>query len=247
MRALDLLKRYAASTQLTYAATDDVPLDGVVRSVWRDLVVKRDKDGVERVNRINYELCVLQTLREQLRCKELWVVGASRFRNPDDDLPADFPVHRDTYYAALSQPRDADAFIAKLHQELTAALEALNKEIPKNHHVKILRKPKGHIKVSPLEPQPESVHVNQVKDLISQAWANTNLLDMLKETDLRVGFSDAFKSATAWENLDRATLQKRLLLCLFGLGTNTGLKPISAGGHGESYKDLLYVRRRFYP
>ena len=248
MRALDLLKRYAASTQLTYAATDDVPLDGVVRSVWRDLVVKRDKDGVERVNRINYELCVLQTLREQLRCKELWVVGASRFRNPDDDLPADFPVHRDTYYAALSQPRDADAFIAKLHLELTAALEALNKEIPKNHHVKILRKPKGHIKVSPLEPQPESVHVNQVKDLISQAWANTNLLDMLKETDLRVGFSDAFKSATAWENLQiwrRATLQKRLLLCLFGLGTNTGLKRISAGGHGESYKDLLYVRRRF--
>ncbi len=160
-------------------------------------------------------------------------------------MPTDFIVQRDTYYAALSQPRDADTFIAKLQQELTAALEALNKEVPKNPHVKILRKPKGHIKVSPLEPQPESVHVNHVKDRISQAWANTNLLDMLKETDLRVGFSNAFKSATAWENLDRATLQKRLLLCLFGLGTNTGLKRISAGGHGESYKDLLYVRRRF--
>lgn len=26
---------------------------------------------------------------------------------------------------------------------------------------------------------------------------------------------------------------------------NTGLKRISAGDHGESYKDLLYVRRKF--
>ncbi len=128
---------------------------------------------------------------------------------------------------------------------MTAALEALNKELPGNPHVKILRKPKGHIKVAPLEPQPESVNLSRVKDQIGQAWANTNLLDILKETDLRVGWSEAFKSATAWENLDRATLQKRLLLCLFGLGTNTGLKRISAGGHGESYKDLLYVRRRF--
>ena len=26
----------------------------------------------------------------QLRCKEIWVMGAGRFRNPDADLPADF-------------------------------------------------------------------------------------------------------------------------------------------------------------
>jgi len=41
--------------------------------------------GGQRINRINYEICVLQTLRERLRCKEIWVAGASRFRNPDDD------------------------------------------------------------------------------------------------------------------------------------------------------------------
>jgi hypothetical protein len=28
-------------------------------------------------------------------------------------------------------------------------------------------------------------------------------------------------------------------LTLYGLGTNTGLKRISAGEHGESYKELL--------
>jgi TnpA family transposase len=40
-------------------------------------------------------------------------------------------------------------------------------------------------------------------------------------------------------------LQKRLLLCLFGLGTNTGLTSVSMGNHGASYDHLKYVRRRF--
>ncbi|KJS16228.1 MAG: hypothetical protein VR69_10100 [Peptococcaceae bacterium BRH_c4b] len=73
----------------------------------------------------------------------------------------------------------------------------------------------------------------------------TNLLDILKEADLRVFFTDQFKTVAAREVIDRATLQKRLILTLYGLGTNTGLKRISAGEHGESYKDLLYIRRKF--
>ena len=42
------------------------------------------------------------------------------------------------------------------------------------------------------------------------------------------------------EHLDRLTLQKRLLLCLYALGTNTGLKRMSGGDANENYKDLLY-------
>ena len=40
-------------------------------------------------------------------------------------------------------------------------------------------------------------------------------------------------------------LQERLLLCLHGLGTNTGLKRMAAGQAAITYKDLLYVCRRF--
>lgn len=36
-----------------------------------------------------------------------------------------------------------------------------------------------------------------------------------------------------------------MLLALYGLGTNTGIKRISAGRHGVSYKELLHVRK-FY-
>jgi hypothetical protein len=64
------------------------------------------------LDRLKYELCVLQALRERLRCKEIWVVGANRYRNPDEDLPTDFEVQREQYYAALSLPLDAENFIA---------------------------------------------------------------------------------------------------------------------------------------
>ena len=245
IRALTLLKQYADRDQAYYDDTEDIPLDGVVPADWRGLVQQRTKRGKVRINRINYELCVLHALREKLRCKEIWVEGAFRFRNSDLDLPLDFDVQRETYYTALNQPLAAEAFITRLQQELAQALATLNRGMPKNRAVTIQRTEKGKISLSPLEPQPEPVNLLRLKADVSQRWPMTNLLDMLKETDLRVNFTDQFKSATTRENMDRETLQKRLLLCLYGLGTNTGLKRIGAGNHGETYKDLLYVRRRF--
>ncbi len=84
-----------------------------------------------------------------------------------------------------------------------------------------------------------------LKGEINRLWYKTSLLDILKETDLRVDFTRKFKSMGTREILDRETLQKRLLLCLFGMGTNTGLKRINTGIDGENYQDLIYVRRRY--
>lgn len=111
--ALAPLKHYAAhpSTQPFFSKDDVVPLDGVIRPALRDVVIKRDQDGGVQINRVNYELGVLETVREKLRCKELWLAGANRLRNPDDDLASDFDAQRATYYAALMKPHDADTFI----------------------------------------------------------------------------------------------------------------------------------------
>jgi TnpA family transposase len=43
-------------------------------------------------------------LRDKLRCKEIWVQGANRYRNPDEDLPTDFEQKREAYCQALNQP-----------------------------------------------------------------------------------------------------------------------------------------------
>ncbi len=243
--ALALLKKYAESSVQYYPPGETVPIEGVIRSPWRPIVIGEDKYGQPRLNRINYELCVLETLRERLRCKEIWMLGADHYRNPEEDLPADFDVQPAAYYQALEKPLDVESFIRDLQQQMTLELEELDRTLPRNGKVRVLNRGGGWISLTPLDVQPEPRNLNQLKAAVFARWPMTSLLDILKETDLRVGFTNHFKSATAWEVLDRPTLQKRLLLCLYALGTNTGLKRVCAGDHGEAYKDLQYVRRRF--
>ena len=245
IRALRLLKAHTESRARYYPLEEDVPIEGVVRPGWRDIIVERDKEGHERVNRVNYEICALQALREGLRCREIWVEGGARFGNPDRDLPADFDARRADYYAALGQPSDAATFIAGLRREMEAALDGLDRTLPRLTGIEITTKGDGWIGVSPLDALPEAPTLAGLKGEIGRRWSMTSLLDILKEADLRLGLTDLFTSVASREHIDRPTLQKRLLLCLYGMGTNAGLKRVAAGDHGEAYKDLLYVRRRY--
>jgi TnpA family transposase len=243
--ALDFLRGRRDSNKRYFSLEDGVSIDGVVKAKLRDLVVEKDANGVERVNRINYEIAVLQVLRDRLRCKEIWVVGADRYRNPDDDLPSDFEVNREEYYAELKQPPGAEEFLGGLKQSMADALEKFNATVPRNPKVRIVERRKGSIILSPLDAQPEPLNLSYLKGEVTHRWPMTSLLDVLKETDLRVGFTEEFQSASSREVIDRAELQKRLLLSFYGLGTNTGLKRVSASDTGISYKELLHVRRKF--
>jgi len=245
IEALALLERYLDRKVQYYPPEETVPIDGVVPDAWRDAVVELDPEDEPRINRLSYEICVLQTLQKRLRCKEIWVEEADRYRNPDEDLPGDFEQRRTEYYETLDLPLDAETFIARLKQELDEELTALDRAMPRNPGVKILDKGGGWIKVSPLTPQPEPPNLLALKADVARRWPMTNLLDVLKETDLRIGLTRAFHSPTPREHLDRDELQYRLLLCLYGMGTNAGLKRVVAGQDRVSYRDLLYTRRRF--
>ncbi|MDJ0343510.1 hypothetical protein QMK19_04245 [Streptomyces sp. H10-C2] len=72
MDAIDLLKRYLdqpIKDGAFFDAAEKVPLEGVVPEQWRAAVV----DDKGRVERIPYELCVLVSLRDALRRREIWV------------------------------------------------------------------------------------------------------------------------------------------------------------------------------
>jgi len=73
----------------------------------------------------------------------------------------------------------------------------------------------------------------------------TSLLDILKETDLRVGFTNQFKNTGVRSYLNKDVLQRRLLLCLYGLGTNTGLKRIREGTQNDRETDLRYAKKHY--
>ncbi|MBE9045302.1 Tn3 family transposase [Pleurocapsales cyanobacterium LEGE 10410] len=245
IEALELLKKYIGSRERYYDETENVPTDGIIGASLSELILETKDDGSVKINRINYELAVLQALRDGLRCKEIWVVGANRYRNPEEDLPTDFEQQKEAYYQALQQPEDVEAFISNLQQQMTNGLAELDRGIPKNDPVKILTKNNGWIKLSPFTALPEPLNLKRLKKEIEQRWSMTSLLDMLKETDLRINFTKHFRSVSSRENLNPKVLQKRLLIDLYGLGTNTGIKRLSLGELGEKYQDLLYVRRKF--
>jgi TnpA family transposase len=242
IRAVALIKKYADSQKQYYAEGEDIPIADVIPISWRRMVIHETERGDVRINRISYEVCVLQRLRDQLRCKAVWVDGAYLYRNPDEDLPQDFDTQRETYYEMLKQPLDSGTFIADLKQRMLDGLTKLNQGLPQNPHVEIIAGRKNAIKLSPLEAQDEPLNLSHLKHEISERWSLVELLDMLKEADLRVGFSKRFQSSAARTEMDETTLQRRLLMCLYGLGTNAGFQRMA---HAENPKDLRYVKGRF--
>jgi TnpA family transposase len=242
--ALEAIRR-AEGEGRQYFRADEVAIEGVIRPKWRDIVLEDAPGGGQRVNRINYEICALQTLRERLRCKEVWVAGADRFRNPDADLPVDFAARRSACYERLGLPTEARAFTDALRAEMAEALGQLDRGMPRNPGVRLDPRRRHPIIVTPLEPQPEPQGLGAIKAELGRRWSGTGLLDVFKEADLRIGFTDAFATAASREVTDRDAVRRRLLLCLYGLGTNAGLKRLAVGRHGFSYKELLHTHRRY--
>ena len=127
------------------------------------MVLETDSQGHARVNRISYELCVLHMLRERLRCKEIWVEGGQRYRNPDNDLPQDFDAKRAAYYGALALPQDADTFIAKVQADMQEALTQFDRGLPQNPKVRLRTYGDNRIVLTPLEAEPEPSQLGQLK------------------------------------------------------------------------------------
>jgi hypothetical protein len=197
------------------------------------------------VQRSVYELCLFTALRERLRCKEIWVEGADKWRNPNADLPADFETRRLEHYRALAKRLDPAEFIEPLQAQMREELLALQQALPSCDWLRITDKRGGQITLSPLEEAPEPRNLRRLKAEVGRRWGLVPLLDMLKEAALRVGLLEHFAPAGTRESMDRSELAEKLILCLFGYGTNIGLRSIAGGEHGHTEDELRYVRRRY--
>ena len=97
-----------------------------------------------------------------------------------------------------------------------------------------------------LEPLAEPTGLAALKEEATRRWGVLDLLDVLKKADFLTGFTEEFSSVAAYERIERDVLQRRLLLALFALGTNMGIRAIAATGeHGEGEAALRHVRRHF--
>lgn len=251
MQALALIKRYKAEVgnrTTCYAAGETVPVAGIVPAELVELMYRTEDTHRRRILRSVYECGVFQTLREKLRCKDIWVVGAEKWRNPDEDLPADFETKRAENYAALRKPLSARAFTDELRRDMHTELSALDHALAGKglSWLKITARPQaGAIALTPLEAAPEPRNLRRLKAAIRARWGVVPLMDMLAETCLRTGCLGAFSTVGARSDLDPQVLIERLLLVVYAYGTGAGIRAVAAGDHAHSEDDLRYARRRY--
>ncbi|HZM66318.1 MAG TPA: DUF4158 domain-containing protein, partial [Nakamurella sp.] len=149
VEALALIARHAATGHTVYYPWGEtVPAHRSVDGDWEDVVYRVDTRGRRRVVRMAYEVATFQSLREALRCKEIWVTGADRWRNPDQDLPADFEEHRTDHYRELRKPLDPADFIAETREQMRTELTALNDALPALEWLTITERRAGAIKLT---------------------------------------------------------------------------------------------------
>ena len=120
------------------------------------------------------------------------MVGADRYRNPDDDLPQDFEARRADYYRrARPQPGRRRRSSPDLRARLTEALRTLNKQNPRAIlKVRILWRGKNRISITPFEPLPAAPNLDAIKAELERRWPMTDLIDVLMETARQTGFLD---------------------------------------------------------
>lgn len=240
--------------------TETIPALSQITQLWLPLVGSLADDDQLPFNVFAFELAIFERIEKELGCKNIWVEGAYRYRNPCQDFAYDFDDNKAYYYNFLDLPENVEVFIAKLRKELETHLKSFNDSILSNPKVKItavenkkkvdkdakLKKPKKKkpaIKISPSLPQDAPVNLKFLQKELVKRWPNISLMDVMKEADLRIGFTKHFPSVLSREVLSKDTLQRRLLLCIYGFGTNTGLKRISSGQPFDSYSDLRYIKR----
>lgn len=246
IEALALVARYANAGNTTYYPLGEtVPVHKAMGGDWAEVVHRADKRGRRRVVRMVYEVVAFQALRDQLKCKEIWVVGADKWRNPDEDLPQDFEARREENYRELRKPLDPAVFVNELREQMTAELTLLNEQMPKLSWLDIAERKSGAIRLTAAEAQPEPRNLRRIKGEVQRRWGIVPLVDMLKEAVLRTGCLDAVTSVSGGGSLSAEVLAERLLLVIYAYGTNTGIKAVSSGGHGHTEDELRYVRRRY--
>lgn len=252
LQAIQFIIRNKEVRDKYYEDAKEVPALDLIESKWRSQVVENNNGGAKhetKIHRINYEIAILEKLHSLLVCKLIWIDGAYRFRNPAEDLPKDFNLRPEYYYQLLNLPTDPKAYIQRLKDDLNQNLQQLNDNILDNKKVKIVPSAKdskvGKIKITPYDAQVASNHLAPLQQAINNRWPTINLIDILKETDFRIGFTKYFPTVASRENINKTKLLKRLLLCIYAIGSNTGLKRISAANEDVSHAELRYIKRKF--
>jgi TnpA family transposase len=206
---------------------------------WRNFVVKR-RSGRAVVDRRALEVCVFIHLAEALQAGDLHVIGAETFSDYRTQLlpwTACEPRLID-YCGALGMPHTAEAFIARLKDQLTETAGAVDAGFPANAELTLDAEGNPHLKQQQTRSPPEGLVAFEVE--VHARLRERHLLDILKYGACWTRYTRHFGPPSgAAPKLAKA--ERRYILTVFGYGCNLG--PGQTARHAPGIASAETLRR----
>jgi hypothetical protein len=80
-----------------------------------------------------------------------------------------------------------------------------------------------------------------LKQNILRKGGNLSLLNILKESDIRIGLTTEIIDITDKSSMNPELLRQRLLLCIYSMATNTDFKRICNGTEGVTGHKIFNI------
>ncbi len=197
-----------------------LPTEFISRA-WRPLA--EPEPG--RIDRAAYTMCALETLRDGLRRRDVYVASSDRFGDPRATLldePA-WNASRGDVCRSLSLPQAPGLFIEDLGAELDGAYRRTLDSLDPEHPIHGLAA--GRLPVEQLDALPEPASLIALRAQVAQRLPDADLPDLLLEIAAKTGFLDGF----AHEHEARAhlsDLQTSICAVLVAQACNVGYAPL---------------------
>src|SRR3954452_19320308 len=180
-----LLDALAIVVEHRQSRRDDLPNDldlGFAAQRWRSFVTKRGSGG-PTIDRRALEVCVFLHLTDALQAGDVYVIGAEAFADYRDQLlpwPECAPWLA-AYCRLLDMPESAEAFVARLKDELTRTAAAVDAGFPDNTELSLDADGTRHLKKPRAVREPDGLA--DFEREIRTRMPERHLLDILKHTE----------------------------------------------------------------
>ncbi len=187
---------------------------------WKRQV--RTRDG--GVDSLGYRLCLLDTMRSDIRRRDLFTAPSLRYADPRLGLLAGpaWESARPAICRTLGLSTDAPAEVARLAERLDAAYRDTAANLPKNASVQV---DGGDLVLSALDKLEEPASLIALKVAVAARLPRVDLPELLLEMHARTGFADGFTHAS--EGGARAGgVATSICAVLLAEACNTGFEPL---------------------
>ena len=176
------------------------------------------------------------------------MVGADKWRNPDEDLPADFEAAGSSTTRALRKPLDAE----RVHRRSSGTRCApswppCDDALPRWRGWTISdRASRGRSSCTGFDAAPEPRNLRRLKNDVRTRWGTVPLIDMLKEAVLRTGcLTGGHLGRPAAADLPPRCSPSGCCWPSTPTAPTPGSARSPAADHGHGEDDMRYVRRRY--